>query len=68
MDAFATVLTKRLPNYFSPHLDPSAIGIDALLQDWSHLDWYAFHPYAIIRKVINKLRESENRRRTLIAP
>ena len=68
VDLFATVLTKRLPNYFSPHLDPSAIGIDALLQDSSHLDRYAFPHYAIIRKVINKLRESENRRRTLIAP
>ena len=44
VDAFATALTKRLPNYFSPHLDPSAIGIDALLQDWSHRDIYAFPP------------------------
>ena len=68
VDAFATALTKRLQNYFSPHLDPGAVGIDALLQDWSHLDLYVFPPYAVIRKVINKFRETENCRMTLIAP
>ena len=68
VDAFATSLTTRLPNYFSPHLDPCAIGVDALLQSWNHLDLYAFPPYAIIRRVVNKIRESENCRMTLIAP
>ena len=68
VDAFATSLTTRLPNYFSPHLDPCAIGVDALLQPWDHLDIYAFPPYAVIRRVINKLKGSVNCRMTLVAP
>ena len=68
VDLFATSLTNRLPIYFSPHLDPNALGVDALLQSWENLDGYAFPPFAIIRQVINKLRLSRNCRMTLVAP
>ena len=68
VDLFATSLTKRLPVYCSPHLDPNALGVDAFLQSWENLDGYAFPPFAIIRQVINKLRLSKNCRITLVAP
>ena len=68
IDAFATTLTKRLDSYFAPHIDPNALGVDALIQKWDHLDLYAFPLYAIIRKVVNKVKESKNCRMTLIAP
>ena len=68
VDLFATSLNKRLQNYMSPHADPQAVAVDALLQDWSNADLYAFPPFAILRKVINKFRNSPNSRMTLIAP
>ena len=68
VDLFATSLTKRLPIYMSPHPDPQALATDALLQDWSNSNLYAFPPFAIVRKVLNKFRESHNSRMTLIAP
>ena len=68
IDLFATSLNKRLPNYMAPHADPRAVAVDALLQDWSNLDVYAFPPFAIVREVINKFRRSKNCRMTLIAP
>ena len=68
IDLFATSLTKRLPNYMSLHADPQAVAVDALLQDWSNLDLYAFPPFAIIREVINKFRNTQNSWMTLVAP
>ena len=68
IDMFATSLTKRLANYYSPHLDQEAVGVDAFLQQWDHLEGYAFPPFAMIRRVINKIRESKRCKVTLIAP
>ena len=52
----------------SLHADPQAIAVDAFLQDWSNGDHYAFPPFAVIRKVLNKFRGSRNCRMTLVAP
>ena len=68
IDLFVTSLTARLPVYFSPAFDPRAAGTDALLQPWDDLQAYAFHPIAIIRRVLVKLRSSKNCELTLIAP
>ena len=68
VDLFATSLTKRLPLYFAPHSDPMSIGTDAMLQDWSNMDAYAFPPFAMVRQVINKFNQSNNCRLILIAP
>ena len=68
IDLFATALNYRLPNYFSPVPDGQAIAVDALLQNWDNIQGYAFPPTAIIRKVINHLRESTGTTVTLIAP
>ena len=68
VDMFATALNYRLPLYVSPLKDPQAIGTDAFLQDWDNLSMYAFPPFAIIQKVISKLRLAKNSFMTLIAP
>ena len=68
VDLFATSLTKRLPLYMAPHSDPMAIATDAMLQSWSNLDAYAFPPFAMIRQVLNKFKESTNCKLILIAP
>ena len=59
VDLFTNSMDRRLPVYFVPHQDPLALGVDAMLQSWEDLDVYAFPPFAMIRKVLNKLRDKE---------
>ena len=68
IDLFATSLNHRFPVYFSPLKDPVSAGTDSLLQSWDNLQAYAFPPFTLIRKVINKVRLSTNLQVTLIAP
>ena len=68
IDLFATSLSRRCDVFFAPMSDPMSAGTDAMLQSWNHLSAYAFPPFAMIRQVINKLRESEGACVTLIAP
>ncbi len=58
VDLFATRLKYRLPNFVSPFQDPAAIATDAFLYNWDNQDLYAFPPFPLIRKVLNKLRSS----------
>lgn len=68
VDLFATRLNFRIPNFVSPFQDPEAIATDAFLYNWDDQDLYAFPPFPLIRKVLNKLRASRNTRLILIAP
>ena len=68
IDLFATHLNNKLPLYFSPLPDPASIGTDAMLQDWSNQEVYAFPPFAMVQQVIMKLRQSPGTTMTLIAP
>ena len=68
VDLFATRLNFRLPNFVSPFLDPLAIGTDAFLYNWDHQDLYAFPPFPLVRKVLNKLSSARNTNLILIAP
>ena len=68
IDLFATRLNHRLPLYMSPHIDPQALAVDAMLHPWCNLDVYAFPPFAMVRQVINKVRKSTNCKMTLVAP
>ncbi|XP_068209145.1 uncharacterized protein [Palaemon carinicauda] len=43
-------------------------GTDAMLQDWRHLQGYAFPPFPLIRNILNKLRESTGCSLTLVTP
>ena len=53
VDLFATSLNHHLSVYFAPMSDPMAAVTDAMLQDWDHLQAYAFPPVAMIRAVLN---------------
>ena len=55
IDHFATSLNQRCSLYFSPLRDPSAIGTDALLQNWDGYQVYAFPPWSMIPLVLKKL-------------
>lgn len=68
VDLFATRLNYRLPNFVSPFHDPMAVATDAFLFPWDHMELYAFPPFHVIRKVINKLYSSKGTRLILVAP
>ena len=68
IDLFATSINYRLPVYYAPFQDPMSAGTDALLQNWDNLQAYAFPPFPLIRKVLNKIRQSRRLELTMIAP
>ena len=68
IDLFATSLNHRCTLYFSPFHDPSAVAMDALLQNWNGWLAYAFPPWSLIPAVLKKLRSSSGVILTLIAP
>jgi hypothetical protein len=67
IDLFATRLNAKLQSFVSPVPDPLAVTVDALTMDWADLDLYAFPPFPLIAKVVQRL-ELFNCRMTLIAP
>ena len=68
LDLFATKLNKKLPLYCSLVPDPMAAMEDAFMHPWDHLEVYAYPPFALIRRVINRLRSASNCKMILVAP
>ncbi|MPC54371.1 hypothetical protein E2C01_048282 [Portunus trituberculatus] len=68
VDLFATALTCRLPLYVSPLPDQEAWRQDAFSFSWDGLDLYAFPPFALIRRVLVRVCESQAVHMTLVAP
>ena len=68
VDLFATALTRRLPLYVSPLPDQGAWRQDAFSFQWMGLDLYAFPPFALIRRVLVRVRETQCVRVALVAP
>ena len=68
VDRFATSLNYHLPVYFSPFADPVSVGTDTFLQSWDGLQAYAFPPFMLIQKVLNKLCACKGTLLTLTAP
>ena len=57
VDLFATHLNHKLSLYVSPIPDPKAWDIDALNINWTNLTAYAYHPTALLHKVIQKIKQ-----------
>ena len=57
VDLFATHLNHKLPLYVSPIPDPKAWDIDALNLNWTDLTAYAYHPTALLHRVIQKIKQ-----------
>ena len=68
MDRFATRLNFRLPNFVLPFRVPMAIATDAFLYNWDGQDLYAFPPFPLVRKVLNKLRTARHTTLILVVP
>ena len=68
VDLFATSRNNRLPLFFSPLPEASAMGTDAFLQSWAGMEVYAYPPTKVLRRLIQKLKASPGCVMTLIAP
>ena len=68
VDLFATSLNNRVPLFFSPLPEESALATDAFLQSWDGLHVYAYPPTKALRQVVQKLKASPGCVMTLIAP
>ena len=55
IDLFASSLNSQLPCYMSYRPDPGSTAIDSFLEDWSDLHFYAFPPFIIIPRVLQKI-------------
>ncbi len=67
IDLFAARHNAHLDTYFSWRLDPDAQATDALAQPWLGWRAYAFPPFALIPRVLAKIR-AEQSRLLLVAP
>jgi len=66
-DLFATRLNHQLPAYISWRPDPFAQGTDALHVEWRSIDGYAFPPFCLIGRCIQKVRH-EHCTITIVVP
>lgn len=67
IDLFASTLNHQLPTYCAKHQDPLAYATDAFSIPWERILGYAFPPFAIIMKVLEKV-ISDKATILLIAP
>ena len=68
LDLFATRLNKKLPLFCSLVPDPEAVMEDAFMHPWDGLEVYAFPPFALVRRVLNRLMRSAACTMILVAP
>ena len=59
IDLFASTLTFQLPKYCSRVQDPQAWAIDAMSFPWSGLCLYAFPPFSLLLRVLQKVAQDE---------
>lgn len=59
VDLFATSTNKKCNNFLSKFSVSDALEIDALTVSWSHLNFYAFPPFAIILKILSKIKSDK---------
>ena len=55
VDLFANRLNAQLKSYVSFRPDPGAMAVDAFSLDWGNLKFYAFPPFCLLTKVIQKI-------------
>ena len=60
IDLFASRLNAQLPVYCSLVPDDQAALEDAFRHPWDNLDVYAFPPFALLGKVLSRVRQSRN--------
>ena len=68
MDLFATRYNTKLQRYVSLFPDEEAVAVNTLTLEWDNKTVYAFPPFAILKKVVEKLEQSVGCKMILIAP
>lgn len=59
IDLFASRSNKKCELYVSWFRDPNSCAIDAFTLDWSNYFFYAFPPFSMILKVLQKIRDEK---------
>ncbi len=67
VDLFATRFSTRLQVFVSPVPDPRALAVDAFSLSWTGMTAYAFPPFALLKRVLDKAL-LESPRLILVAP
>ena len=61
IDLFASRLNYQFPCYVSYKPDPGSYAVDAFMLDWQDLHFYAFPPFAVIHRVLEKIQRDRAR-------
>ncbi|MEW8548535.1 MAG: reverse transcriptase domain-containing protein [Candidatus Thiodiazotropha sp.] len=67
VDMFASRLNKQIERFVSWHPDPDCIAVDAFSLNWSNELIYAFPPFSLIGRLVQKLRHDQGEM-ILVAP
>lgn len=59
VDLFAARHNAQLLQYFAFKTDPGAVAVDAFAQDWSNLTPYAFPPFLMVGRCLQKIWEEK---------
>ena len=57
IDLFASRLNNQVHKYVSWLPDPEAVAVDAFTLNWNRLSFYAFPPFCLITKCLQKIRD-----------
>ena len=68
LDLFATRLNNRLPVFVSPMADPLAVDVDAMSMSWNGMNAYAFPPFVMLGRVLEKVLKDHPYEMVLVAP
>ncbi|KXZ75678.1 hypothetical protein TcasGA2_TC034501 [Tribolium castaneum] len=61
VDLFASKINAKCRDYISWHRDPDSMAVDAFTVSWSCFFFYAFPPFSLILRTINKIITDEAR-------
>ena len=68
IDLFATRLNNRLPVFVSPMHESLALNVDALSMTWEGMYAYAFPPFVMLGRVLEKILRDHPCEMILVAP
>ncbi|XP_072400418.1 uncharacterized protein [Diabrotica undecimpunctata] len=55
IDLFASISNTKCPKYVSWKKDPDSFAIDAFTLNWNNYKFYAFPPFSLVMRVLNKI-------------
>lgn len=59
IDLFASRINAKCKSYISWMKDPSSVAVDAFTVNWKKYFFYAFPPFILVAKVLNKIKADE---------